>query len=528
MILIIDNFDSFTHNIYQQLLQVTDQEVRVIRNNKIDLEGIKELNPDRIIISPGPGRPEDAGISLDVIKEFAGKVPILGVCLGHQAIIHCFGGEIISAKNIVHGKVELMSCDGKGLFRNLEKNINFTRYHSLVGNPKNLPDCLEVTSTSFDGEIMGVRHKTLDIEGVQFHPESIASESGLNLFRNFINYKREPYNVKAMLEKIILGQDLSFLEASGFMEELTDGNLSDPIIAGFLIALNCKGITSDEIAGCASVLRRKKIGVETKKETLDTCGTGGDGLNTFNISSFSALLASSCGASVAKHGNRAVSSKSGSADFYGELGIPLNSDPIAVSKAIDNYGFGFLFAPHFHKAMAHAAGARKALGLKSIMNLIGPLSNPASAEFQIIGVWNSEYCEIMAHAAKKLGVKRVMVVHGFDGLDEISISDKTKIVFIDENDKEESYIFDPREQGIKMYPVTDLLGGSGKENAQIARNIMDNKGHEAIKEACCLNAGAALMVSNIAPSIKDGYIMAKKSLEEGHFVKKIREIVNGY
>lgn len=524
MILIVDNFDSFTHNIYQQLVQVTDDEVKVIRNNKIDIEGIKKLNPSHIIISPGPGRPDDAGISLEVINEFKGKVPILGVCLGHQTIIQAFGGEIIQAKNIVHGKVETISCDGKGLFRNLDPSIRFTRYHSLVGSAETLPDCFEITAKSLDGEIMGVRHKELDIEGVQFHPESIASEYGLNLFKNFLNYKRFPYNIKGNLEKLISGESLTFEEAKGFMEELTEGNLDNAVIAAYLTALNCKGVSPQEIAGCAKVLREKKTAVKTKSKTVDNCGTGGDGLNTFNISSFSALIAAACGANVAKHGSRAVSSKSGSSDFYSELGIPLEADPVKVANSIDDKGFAFMFAPHFHSAMRFAAPPRKSLKIKTIMNLIGPLSNPANAEYQLIGVWDEKFCPIVAKAAKLLGVKKVMVVHGLDGIDEISISDKTRIVSIDENDIEVDYIFDPSEQGLPMFELSDLAGGSAKENGQMAREILDGKGSEAIRAACCLNAGAALMVSGITHSITEGYEMAQKAVLSGKLKEKVLEL----
>lgn len=525
MILIIDNFDSFTFNVYQQLLQVTKEEVQVIRNNKIDIEGIKKLNPSHLIISPGPGRPEDAGISIAAIKEFKGKIPILGVCLGHQGIIHAFGGDIIGAKNIVHGKVEPISCDGKGLYRNLGTPINFTRYHSLVGDINTLPDCLEVTSTSADGEIMGVRHKEYDIEGVQFHPESIASENGLNLFRNFLNYKREPFKTKDKLEKIIGGESLTYEEAKEFMEEVTDGNLSDVLIAAFSTALNCKGISPEEIAGCAKALRDKRVPVNVNKSVIDTCGTGGDGLNTFNISSFSALIASACGASVAKHGSRAVTSKSGSSDFFSELGIPLEANPEKISKSIEENNFAFMFAPHFHQAMRFAAPARKEMKIKTIFNLIGPLSNPANAEYQIIGVWDEKFCPIVAKAAKLLGVKKVMTVHGLDGIDEISVSDKTRVVTIDENNNMEDFIFNPSDEGIPMFKLSDLNGGSAEENADMARDIIDGNGSEAIITACCVNAGAALMIYGLADSIKNGYLMAKDAITNGNLKNKVAGLI---
>jgi len=418
MILLIDNYDSFTHNLYQYLRELTTDEVRVVRNDAITTDDIRELGPERIIISPGPGRPEEAGISVAVVREFAETTPILGVCLGHQAIGYAFGGKIIGAKRIVHGKVEDIDFDGRGLFRSIDTPAAFTRYHSLVIDPESVPDELEVTATSSDGDIMGVRHKRYTVEGVQFHPESIASETGKRLLSNFLHYHREPFVVREVLSGILSGKSMDQEEAANFMEDLTDGNLTPAQIAAFLVGLNAKGIAPEEIAGCASVLQRKRVPLYASTPVLDTCGTGGDGLGTFNISSLSAVIASACGATVAKHGNRAVSSKSGSADFYRALGMRIDLPPEDASVVLNETGFVFLFAPIYHQAMKYAAGPRKELGVKTIMNLLGPLVNPAGAEHQIIGVFSDQFCEPVAHAARLLGIRRVMVVHSQDGLED--------------------------------------------------------------------------------------------------------------
>jgi len=359
MYIIIDNFDSFTYNIYQYLSEICDEQIEVYRNDSISIKEIKEMNPSGIIISPGPGRPSGAGISSEVVRIFAGKIPILGICLGHQVIGEVFGGKIVSSARIVHGMVEPVKNDGKGIYRNLPSTFNLTRYHSLAVCRESFPEILEISAESEDGEIMGIRHKDYIIEGLQFHPESIESEQGKNLFRNFLNYRREPFQIKKKLEKIMDNKDLSSEEASGFMEELTEGSLSEVHIAAFLSALNTKGVKAEEIAGCASVLQQKRIPIRTNEPVLDTCGTGGDGLGTFNISSFSALVAAAGGAVVAKHGNRAVSSKSGSADFYRELGIPVDISPTKAEKMIWEKKFAFLFAPLYHQAMKYAAPVRK-------------------------------------------------------------------------------------------------------------------------------------------------------------------------
>jgi anthranilate synthase/phosphoribosyltransferase len=524
MYLLIDNYDSFTYNIYQYLSELTEQEIRVFRNDRITLAEIREMDPEKIIISPGPGRPEDAGISVELIKEFADSIPILGVCLGHQAVAYAFGAEIVQAKRIVHGKTDNITNDGRGLFRTIPSPSIFTRYHSLVVEPGSVPDELEVTSWSSDGEIMGVRHKEHLVEGVQFHPESVASDLGRELLRNFLIYRREPLAHKKLLTKALRKENLSQEEAAGFMRELTEGSLSHSQIAAYLIALNAKGIVPEEIAGCASVLLEKRIPLKVSKPVLDTCGTGGDGLGTFNISSFAALIASACGATVAKHGNRAVSSLSGSADFYKELGFVTDLSPKASEKLIEKTGFAFLFAPIYHSAMKYAAPVRRDLGIKTIMNLLGPLVNPAAAQFQLIGTYDEDLCLPVAQAAHMLGIKRVMVVHGKDGLDEISVTGPTRIVSIDEEGKISDEIFEPESLGLDLFDLEELKGGSATENVGIARGLLSGETTGALREAVLLNAGAALQVCGLADSLKEGYEKAKKALDDGLVGQKIDEI----
>ena len=263
MILIIDNYDSFTWNLYQLLRELTGcgpgaEEVRVVRNDRISLEEIEALAPRALVLSPGPGRPEEAGICLPAIRRFAGRIPILGVCLGHQAIGAAYGARIVAARRIVHGKTEQINLDGRGLFRAIPLPATVTRYHSLVVDPATLPEELEITATSPDGEIMGLRHREHPVEGVQFHPESVGTPFGRKLLANFLQYRREPFPAAQLLSRILSRVDLSFLEMEQFMEELTEGNLNGSQVAGFLVGLNAKGFTPREIAGAASVLRRKK------------------------------------------------------------------------------------------------------------------------------------------------------------------------------------------------------------------------------------------------------------------------------
>jgi anthranilate synthase/phosphoribosyltransferase len=525
--ILLDNFDSFTYNVYQVMATLTDRPIKVYRNDAISLDEIEAMRPDGLIVSPGPGRPEDAGVSVAAIKRFAGKMPVLGICLGHQAIGYAFGARIVSAKRIVHGKAEEIHHDGRGLFRNLPSPSTFARYHSLAIDAESLPACLEATSFSADGEIMGVRHREFLVEGLQFHPESIASEQGRAVLRNFFCYRRDPFPFKTLLSQVAKGRDLERSQASAFMEELTDGGLSDMQISGFLMALEAKGVTADEIAGCAEVLRRKRIAVGHSKPALDTCGTGGDGLGTFNISSMAALVTAACGATTAKHGNRAVSSLSGSADFYGELGMNVSLSPAASAELLERSGFAFLFAPIYHGAMKYAAPARKALGVKTIMNLLGPLANPCAAEYQVIGIHDPALLVPVARAASMLGVRRVMTVHSDDGMDEISPFCPTRVAEMGEDGELKEYSFDPRSAGVEPDPHGDLAGGSASRNVEMARRLLAEPGaHPALRDAVALNAGAGLYVCGLAESLESGYRAAMAALADGRVAKKLEEVVS--
>ena len=524
MYLLLDNYDSFTYNVYQYLTEITNDEIRVIRNDKITVDEIAKMNPEGIIISPGPGRPEDAGISVALVQQFADKIPILGICLGHQAIAYAFGAAIVGAGQIMHGKTDAISLDGRGLFRTLPSPSTFTRYHSLVVDEKSLPGQLEVSARSPDGEIMGVRHREYPVEGIQFHPESVASEAGREVLKNFLLYRREPVPHKHYLQTILNGESLSVDQSSDFMRELTEGTLSEAHIAAYLIGIASKGAAAEEIAGCAKVLQEKRTAIEIDKPLLDTCGTGGDEIGTFNISSLAATTAAACGATVAKHGNRAVSSLSGSADFYRELGIAIELSPASATRLIEETGFGFLFAPIYHGAMRFAAPVRRSLGLKTIMNLLGPLVNPAAAKYQLIGVYDADLADTLARAARLLGIERVLVVHGADGLDELSVGGESIAVF-SSGDSSEMMRIDSATIVGETFTLDDLAGGTAAENAQMAIEILSGGGSRAIAASVQLNAGAGLWIYGLADDIASGYAMAKDAFELGKVKLKLDEVI---
>ena len=528
MYVIIDNYDSFTYNLFQYVSALTDEEVRVFRNDRVTVAELEALAPRGIIISPGPGRPEDAGVSVEAVRHFAGSTPLLGVCLGHQAIGQAFGGTIAGARNIVHGKTDTISLDGRGLFRGVPSPSVFTRYHSLVVQADTLPEGFEVTATSPDGEVMGIRHREWVVEGVQFHPESIASDMGMRVLANFLDYRREPFVFRPLLERVMAGAPLAMEQAAELMDEITEGRLPASQLAAMLVALGVKGYTAEEIAGFAAVLARKKQPLQRPADggaVVDTCGTGGDGLATFNISSLAALVVAGCGVRVAKHGNRGVSSPTGSADLFAALGVDTGLSPAQAAAVLQRTGFAFLFAPTYHGAMRHAAGVRAELGIKTVLNLLGPLVNPAAAEFQLIGVYDRALCEPMARAARLLGVRRVLVVHGADGLDEVSVTGPTRMVEIGADDECRVSEFDPASCGIAPASLDELKGGDAAHNAALARELLGGGGRPALRDAVAVNAGAALYVAGAAPDIVAGYRRARAVLADGSAAAKLDEVV---
>ncbi len=514
MILLIDNYDSFTYNIYQYLLEM-EYPVTVKRSREITVEEISRLNPTHIIISPGPGRPEGAGISMEVIRRFKGQVPILGVCLGHQSIGAVFGGRIVRAAHLFHGKSSLIEHDGKGCFFGIESPFTAIRYHSLAIEKKSLPPQLEITAVSDDGEIMGVRHREYPIEGIQFHPESIGTEEGRRLLRNFIESEHLKPAVPNALQRILGGETLSETRAARVMEDITSGRVSPAQIAALLTALRMRGETVEELTGFARVMRRKASGVRKplNRKVVDTCGTGGDACGTFNISTLSALVAAGCDVAVAKHGNRSVTSKCGSADVLEGLGVNLDLGPDGLGRLLEQIGIAFLFAPRLHESMKHAVPVRKQLGFRTVFNILGPLSNPAGADFQLLGVYSDHLREKIARVLVNLGVARAMVVHGSDGLDEITLTGKTNVSEVRDG-WIRNYALDPRDYGMSYCTLEDLRGGDAGTNAEIVRSIL--KGEKGPRrDIVILNAAAAIYIAAPKLEFSEAVQLARESIDKG-------------
>lgn len=512
MLLMIDNYDSFTYNLVQ-MLREQDVEVRVLRNDETTVDEIAELAPEAIVISPGPGTPDRAGVSIPVIERFTGEIPILGVCLGHQAIAAAHGAPIVGAQRIVHGKVEPVAHDGHGVFCGIPTPVSVTRYHSLAVREDDVPEGFVVTARSDDGEVMGIRHSVHAVEGIQFHPESIGSEHGARMLRNFVIGAREPVPLTSLLSRLSAREPLGELDANRLMSHLMEGHMTPAQIGAFLMSIRMKGETLNEIVGFARAIRARARRMPNPGETVDTCGTGGDASGTFNISTTAALVAAGAGARIAKHGNRSVTSKCGSADVLDALGVPLDLPPDRVVPCIDAAGIAFLFAPAFHQAMRHAAVPRRELGLRTVFNMLGPLCNPAGSRHQLMGVFDADLTETMAKALHRLGSKHALVVHGSDGLDEITLTGTTRVTEV-RGGWFTTYDLDPREYGFKLCRIEDLAGGDPDDNRRILEEILAGASGPK-RDVTLLNAAAVLVAADLATDLRDGLLRASEAIDSG-------------
>jgi anthranilate phosphoribosyltransferase len=326
------------------------------------------------------------------------------------------------------------------------------------------------------------------------------------------------------IRRAIDGHDLGREEMHQVFGQVMDGAASDVLKSALLVALRMKGETAEEITGAAMAMRERVTPIEVDREDLvDTCGTGGDGRGTFNVSTIAALVAAGAGANVAKHGNRAVSSSCGSADVLSALGVQIDLDAPRMAEVLRRAGIAFLFAPKLHPAMAAVASVRKELGVRTIFNVLGPLTNPAFAKRQVLGVYAERLVDVVAQVLAALGAKHALVVHSRDGLDEISVSAATRVSEVRDG-KLRAYEVTPEELGVGRHPIEMLAGGDARDNAAIARDVL-NGANGARHDIIVVNAGAALYVGGLAPSIREGVLLAKESISSGRAFAKLQQLV---
>lgn len=328
------------------------------------------------------------------------------------------------------------------------------------------------------------------------------------------------------LHKLIDRADLSHDEMLAVMRSIMSGEYTHAQIAGILIALRMKGESVEEIAAAAEVMRAlsTKVNVTSDTHLIDTCGTGGDGIQTFNVSTVSAIIASAAGAKVAKHGGRSVSSTCGSADVLEALNVNVNLSPEQVAHCVDTIGIGFMFAPNHHSAMKHAAPVRRELGVRTLFNLLGPLTNPAGAKRQVMGVFDKALTGKLAHVLHQLGSKHVMVVHGADGMDEISFSGDTYIAELKDG-KVSEYVLNPQQFGMGLHRAESIRVQNAEESKVMILAVLDGQPGPA-RDIVLLNAGAAIYVAGQAASLLDGIARAAQVIDDGTAKAKLHSLVN--
>jgi anthranilate synthase/phosphoribosyltransferase len=540
MVLLIDNYDSFTYNLYQYIGTVYS-DIEVVRNDEITLEEIEEKKPQAIIISPGPGYPKDAGITVDIVKKFSGIIPILGICLGSQAIGEAFGGVVVRAKEIMHGKSSDISLDKESvLFKNLPAKIKAARYHSLIVDNATMPECLKRTAWDKLNQIMALEHREYKTFGLQFHPESILTDFGKVIIVNFLKdvcgleldlktvnmpvIEQPKIALKPLIAKVVDGNNLTEEESYKAVTEIMSGNSTNAQIGSFLTALRLKGETIEEITGFAKAMRDKGTRIEGCNNALDIVGTGGDLASSFNISTTSAFVVAAAGVKVAKHGNRSVSSKSGAADVLESLGVKITTTPEKAKQLLDTVGMSFLFAQSYHGSMRFVGPARGEVGIRTVFNILGPLANPAHSDYIVLGTYAKELLEPMAKVLLNVGIKKALLVYGDDRLDEISISSSTSVCEVDGGIK--SYSIKPEDFGFERADKSEIVGGNPDFNANITLGILKGEIIGAKRNIVLLNAGAALYTGGKASSIADGVKLAAESIDSGAALEKLKQYIS--
>ncbi len=334
--------------------------------------------------------------------------------------------------------------------------------------------------------------------------------------------------IREGVQKLIAGVDLTYDESRAIMREIMSGNATQAQIGAFLTALRMKGETIDEISALAGVMREfcKRINPKVRGRLVDTCGTGGDRIKTFNISTTAAFVIAGAGVKIAKHGNRSVTSKSGSADILEKLGFNLKSPPDVVKRSIEEVGIGFMFAPAFHGAMRHAIGPRREIGIRTVFNVLGPLTNPANANAQLLGVYDRALINPLAHVLKKLGCEEAMVVHGLDGLDEISTIGRTAIARLRER-KVSMLEVTPKDFGVNMVKPEDIKGTTPEQSARLTFRILYGceKDGDPKRDIVLVNASAGIVVGGKADDFDHGVELARESIDSGAAYKKLKGLI---
>lgn len=536
MILLIDNYDSFVFNIKTMLNQLTNDEIAVYRNDKITLDEIKRLNPNAIILSPGPKHPKDSGICLEIFKARL-NVPVLGICLGHQALGLCFGAKIQRLKEVAHATSSQISLIAQSeLFREFPKDFSVMRYHSL--EVVDLPSELEALAYTKDKVLMAMRHKDLPYFGVQFHPESYFSEYGLKIFENFLKFKgqtsqkvSEKPTLTSFITKLQDNQGLNTDDFAQICQIIASREYEAVQLGALLVLITEKSLDERSLSALVSNILKYSQTFNDESEMIDIVGTGGDGFKSINISTTTAFILGALGVKVAKHGNRAISSASGSSDVLGALKIPAFDSIARQVKVLDEQGLTFFHAPFFHSLVGEVKEVRAKLGVRTVFNVLGPLLHPnLSLKYQLMGNYHAPVHRLLIEVLRNLGRKHALVVRGNDGMDEISICDETSIYELKDG-QIFNYTISPEQFGFKRAFHSEIVGGDAKQNAKILLDTLSGKQKGAKFDIVVLNAMFALYTANRVPTpaaAKDIVLEAIHSGKVIDFFNAYKSKVQGY
>ena len=531
MILLIDNYDSFVFNVAQYLGELTDEEVRTVRNDQLTLAEIRALNPSRIVLSPGPKHPKDSGICLEILKEIT-DIPILGICLGHQAFGLVHGATVKRLEVPLHGKTSVLTVTEPQsvLFKGLPQQFNVMRYHSLYVDKDTLPQELIITALSDDGVIMALQHKTKPIHSIQFHPESFFTEYGKNILKNFLvgtqavqsvqntqeKAKAYAYEVfKAALKKLQENQPLGDSDFKQICAVLHSKQYDIVQLGALLVLISEKSLYPESLTAFVRNILAYSTTFADPRPMIDLCGTGGDGLKTINISTTVAFIVAALGVKVAKHGNRSVTSQSGSTDVLGELGIAMESNLMKQLDSLEKNGLAFFHAPFFHNLVGEVREVRQRLGIRTVFNVLGPLLHPnTKLKYQLVGLYHEPVMRLYAETLQLLGREHALVVRGNDGLDEISICDETKIVEVKGKQILE-YSIAPEMFGFKRAFHADIQGGTPTENAEVLRRTLKGEERGAKADIVILNAMFALYTANVVKHPAEAKPLIEEALRSG-------------
>lgn len=536
MILLIDNYDSFVFNIKTMLNQLTNDEIAVYRNDKITLDEIKRLSPNAIILSPGPKHPKDSGICLEIFKARL-NVPVLGICLGHQALGLCFGAKIQRLKEVAHATSSQISLIAQSeLFREFPKDFSVMRYHSL--EVVDLPRELEALAYTKDKVLMAMRHKDLPYFGVQFHPESYFSEYGLKIFENFLKFKgqmsqkaSEKPTLTSFITKLQDNQGLNTDDFAQICQIIASREYETVQLGALLVLITEKSLDERSLSALVSNILKYSQTFNDESEMIDIVGTGGDGFKSINVSTTTAFILGALGVKVAKHGNRAISSASGSSDVLGALKIPAFDSIAKQVKVLDEQGLTFFHAPFFHSLVGEVKEVRAKLGVRTVFNVLGPLLHPnLSLKYQLMGNYHAPVHRLLIEVLRNLGRKHALVVRGNDGMDEISICDETSIYELKDG-QIFNYTISPEQFGFKRAFHSEIVGGDAKQNAKILLDTLSGKQKGAKFDIVVLNAMFALYTANRASTpaaAKDIVLEAIHSGKVIDFFNAYQSKVQGY